>query len=131
MLLWPLLIFLLQTSEKAKPQFIRLTPHPTLMKRGYWEVDPFFFEGIKRDLKPYLQKRFRAEHPFLKNYDRYRFQVVGYPTSQSPHFVLVSAFCSDPVSDPASSLVLVADGGYCYYFLFYSLKSQSFIIFSP
>jgi hypothetical protein len=66
----------------------------------------------------------------LEPLEKYRFQFVGLIDSKGEKEVWVNSFCSDFEKDWRAELIMVEDGGRCFFNLYVNLTKQTFDRFS-
>lgn len=79
-------------------------------------------------LPAYVAASPRATERIVDNLKTFQRQYLGFETPDGP-VLAINAFC-DSVYDPASSVVIVMDGGDCYWQAIYDLTTHAFTHFS-
>lgn len=96
------------------------------VERGPWEPKPQTIERIKNEIRPYVQARSKAQGRELREWTSYTFQYQGQENAGRP-FVFVNALCRvDQGWRLNKQMVMVKDGGPCYFTLKYDIKTREF-----
>ena len=100
------------------------------VENGAWTPSPNVIEQLRSGLKDYARKAAAEQRRKLKEWNDYTFQYQG--QEQSGHkYIFVNAFCSKHASaSPNREMVLVFDGGSCFFNVKYDSKKNQFFEFS-
>jgi len=94
---------------------------------GAWVPTVDELSTIRTELRPFVEQAAVAEHQQLPPWDTYTFQYQG-QVEGGRRFVFVNALCSqhEPLADLREELVLVFDGGPCYFNVKYDPAQRKF-----
>jgi len=91
---------------------------------GTWTPGPKTVAAIRADLKAAVLRQAGLEHEQLPAWGKYSFQYQGREL-EGRRIVYVNGFCVAP--DYADKyMVMVADGGPCFFFAIYDVGTKSF-----
>lgn len=93
---------------------------------GSWEPSALDVAAAKSQLEPYVSREAREDKRNLPNWDSYTFQYQGREL-RGRRVVLVNAFCSPPPPYATSQMVMVFDGGPCYFQAYWDPNDQIYI----
>jgi hypothetical protein len=83
--------------------------------RGPWEPPPTIVRDLEAQLEPFARKAAKLKGRTLRNWEEYRFQYQAQAT-EGRRYIFVNALCHVyPKRDLAKEIVLVLDGGSCYF----------------
>ena len=92
---------------------------------GSWTPATTDIAPVKAQLQNYVRQEAKSKGATLPAWGRYTFQYYG----QSLHgrrIIFVNAFCSKPPPNAHRQLVVVLDGGACYFQAYWDSATQSF-----
>jgi hypothetical protein len=93
---------------------------------GAWEPAPTLVRDLEAQLEPYVKKAAQMQGRTLRNWEEYVFQYQAQET-KGRRFILVNALCHVfPRRDLATEIVLVLDGGSCYFNAKYDPKRRQY-----
>jgi hypothetical protein len=81
---------------------------------GSWQPSDAVIAEAKAQLEPYVARQAAVAGERLPDWGSYTFQYQGQEI-QGRQVVLVNAFCSAPPPDATTRMVMVFDGGPCYF----------------
>ena len=93
-------------------------------------IDSFNIEGeksMKERIRPYIKIDRNA---FIIDTSRYRFQLIAVRNKKMQKIVWVNAFCNNPQINWRKSILIVEDGGICYFNLKINLSKRKVLTFS-
>jgi len=93
---------------------------------GAWDPSAKNVADAGAALRSYVTQQASLQHLQLSNWSTYSFQYQG--TEVSGHrLVYINAFCSPPPADAKSHMVVVFDGGPCYFSALYDPRTKKFV----
>jgi hypothetical protein len=93
---------------------------------GSWEPAEAIVRDLQAELEPYAKKMAQIQHRDLKSWEQYVFQYQA-QEAKGRRYILVNALCQVfPKRDLAKELVLVRDGGSCYFNAKYDPERRQF-----
>jgi hypothetical protein len=119
-------IMTVQQAEDAMPMFVnRDRPYNGM------QVTEEQIAEAEAALPAYVQSQARATPRLIDELQTgfYERQYIGY-SLEFQFLLVINAYCDDPVYDPAHGVVMVMDGGDCYWNATYDLTQGRFIEFS-
>ncbi len=93
---------------------------------GAWQPDALTIEEASAQLEPYVARQAAQSKEVLPSWDRYTFQYQGQEL-RGRKVVLVNAFCSAPPPFVSTRLVIVFDGGPCYFQAYWDPADKIYI----
>jgi len=81
---------------------------------GSWQPTTSDIAEAKSQIEPYVSREASLAKKTLPNWSSYTFQYQGREL-HGRQVVLVNAFCSAPTPHAATQMVMVFDGGPCYF----------------
>lgn len=93
---------------------------------GSWEPSPQDIAKAAASLQPYVAEQASIQHQKLPDWSTYSFQFQGKEVS-GYKLIYVNAFCEPPPDYAKKKLVLVADGGPCYFSAYYDPRTKKFV----
>src|SRR5438093_743579 len=82
---------------------------------GTWEPAEAIVRDLQAQLEPYAKKTAQTQRRELKSWEKYVFQYQA-QEAKGRRYILVNALCHVfPKTDLAKEIVLVRDGGSCYF----------------
>ena len=82
---------------------------------GSWEPAPTLARALEAALKPFVNEAAKVQGRELRNWEQYVFQYQAQET-KGRRYIFVNALCYVyPARDLSKELVLVRDGGSCYF----------------
>ena len=95
------------TSAGAESDWIRV--------EGGWVPGPHVLREIRAGLQPYVERQAHIQRRKLRNWGQYTFQYQG-REEKGHRYVFVNALCHrDPSWNLEKRMVLVLDGGSCFF----------------
>jgi hypothetical protein len=92
---------------------------------GNWSLTPKQVSEIRSDLELFVKHRASEQKVELPSWSHYSFTYQGRMAGDGK-FILISAFCT-PLPDPDKEIiVVVADGGPCYFNVKYDVQKKRF-----
>ena len=96
------------------------------VKGGSWRPSISMLNELKTNIRPYVEKAAKAQARELKPWRDYTFQYQGIEEKRR-RFIFVSAFCTNfGISNLTEKLVLVEDGGSCFFTSKYDPERKEF-----
>jgi hypothetical protein len=93
---------------------------------GAWEPAPILVRDLEAELKPVIDKAAEVEGRKLRNWEDYVFQYQAQET-KGRRYIFVNALCHVyPTRDLSKELVLVRDGGSCYFHAKYDPERRQY-----
>jgi hypothetical protein len=93
---------------------------------GEWEPSADAIQPLQESLEKYVRAQAQTQHRTLSEWNSYRFQYQG-QASDNRRYVFVSAFCYiDDGVNLHERIVLVLDGGGCFFTVKYDPSEQRF-----
>jgi len=80
---------------------------------------------IRTTIEAYVTAEAARSSRDLHPWSEYSFQFRG-DASQGTQFVFVNAFCTPPPPEPERDMVIVLDGGSCYFTVKYAPETSQF-----
>jgi len=93
---------------------------------GTWQPSKAELSDAKAKIQPYAVAQAKLQHDDLSPWDAYTFQYQGRDL-HGRKIIYVNAFCSDAPDYATREMVLVLDGGTCYFRAFYDIQTKSFV----
>lgn len=81
---------------------------------GSWTPSAEHVESARQQLEPYVTRQASIAKMRLPDWSNYTFQYQG-QTLRGNKVILINAFCSAPPATAATDMVVVFDGGPCYF----------------
>lgn len=135
----PILLLILMLSAWQKPGpgdpvYIIVEPAPILEKLGYRKIDNSLFPTLRDSLKPFITSVVGDRHEIIQNWDQYTIQILQ-KTSRYRNQIVIKAYCSQhkpsDTFDPKTAFLPVAEGGSCYFSVYFDLNQMKYIAFVP
>jgi len=92
---------------------------------GSWMPATADIAPVKAQLENYVRKEAESRGEMLPAWNSYTFQFQG-QTLEGRKVIFVNGFCSKPPPDADKQVVLVLDGGACYFRAYWDSATQSF-----
>ena len=94
--------------------------------KGDWEPAPTVLAELKARLEPFAKKAAQEQGRKLRNWEEYVFQYQGQKTA-GRRYILVNGLCHVfPKTDLTNEIVLVFDGGSCYFNVKYDPEQHKY-----
>ena len=93
---------------------------------GDWQPSENEIADAKAKLRPYAIAQAKHRNDKLPPWERYTFQYQGL-VQDGRKVIYVNAFCSEPPDFSAEQMVVVFDGGVCFFQAYYDTATKSFI----
>lgn len=121
----------LQKHASGQVPFIKLVPrgnHPQWVKAhgGSWVPTAEQLHAVRQAFEAYVKHAAKVEHINLAPWPSYTFQYQG-RLFHGHKVVFVNAFCAAPAGPPSNEIIVVSDGGPCYFRAWWSPKRRSFV----
>ena len=91
-----------------------------------WQPNQAALSDARVKLQSYAVAQAKLRHDELSPWSTYTFQYQGRDLD-GRKVIYVNAFCSDPPEYTAREMVLVLDGGACYFQAYYDIQTKSFV----
>jgi hypothetical protein len=93
---------------------------------GTWDPSPKNLADAATTLQPYVTQQASLQHQKLPEWSTYSFQYQGREVN-GHQLVYVNAFCTPPPVNAKENLVVVFDGGPCYFSAYYDPRTKKFV----
>lgn len=123
-------VFLFFQTKNQNAHFIHFQPSLIYQEElGYWEVDEEIITIVQQKLISYVQDQLGADHEIVKNWNNYGFQIAGRKSDKDKREIYINAFCKNYATtwssdakaevpiDTHTRMVLIFDGGNCYFWV--------------
>ncbi len=113
-----ILCLALGTGALASDKWVRV--------HGVWDPGSEMLDQIKAKIKAYVRARAKAQGRELKNWSAYAFQYQG-QEENGRKYIFINAFCVIMKhQSPDKEIIVVMDGGSCFFNLKYNPLSKEF-----
>jgi hypothetical protein len=93
---------------------------------GSWSPSATSIAEARLELEPFVSRQAAAQHKRLADWSKYTFQYQGQEQA-GRRVVLVNAFCSKPPDKAATHLLMVEDGGPCFFQAYWDPAQKIYI----
>jgi hypothetical protein len=93
---------------------------------GNWQPSDAQLDDAREKIHAYATLKSEGRLDGLAPWESYTFQYQGRELD-GHKIIYVNAFCSEPPAYAAEQMVLVLDGGACYFEAYYDIESRSFV----